>query len=158
MNRTHAFAKDFCNWLNDTRSSNYRWIPDENLIGKGHESVDIVGRPKKSGAKVVLVEVELRKDAPLTNVVKVWRWIEEKQFKERFIFVQAFSRYYREGDTKCKNAEFLGRRMQNATGNAYIPMSFEYNPYKHGKQGAGCRRNHAHTLADRVLRKLQAEK
>lgn len=155
MNRTDAFAKDFCAKLNNSRSTEYEWKSGGKPIGRGHESVDIVGRPKKKGARWVLVEVELRKDAPLTNVVKIWRWIANKEFKDRFVLIQAFSRYYKKGDTKRSNAEFVGNRMQKATGNTYLSVPFHYNPYRHGKQGGGARRHQAFLLADKIRRKLK---
>ena len=153
MSRTDAFANDFCRRMRETENGDYEWTAGGHPLGKGHESVDIVGRRK--GHKLVLVEVELRKDAPLTNVVKVWRWIAKEKFKTRFILVQAFSKYYQEGDTKRSNAEFIGDCMQTATANQYLPLSFEYNPYRHGTQGAGRRRHHARLLADKVRRRLE---
>ncbi len=156
MNRTDAFANDFCNKLNNSRSDQYTWKAGGKPIGRGHESVDIVGWPKKKGARLVLVEVELRKDAPLTNVVKIWRWLADKEFKGRFVLIQAFSRYYKKGDTKRKNAEFVGECLERATGNTYLAVSFRYNPYRHGKKGAGRRQKHAHLLANKIRSKLRA--
>jgi len=156
MNRTDAFANDFCKKLNDSRSAQYTWVAGGRPIGRGHESVDIVGWPKRRGARLVLVEVELRKDAPLTNVVKIWRWVADKEFRRRFVLIQAFSRYYKEGDTKRKNAEFIGRCLEKATGNTYVSVSFGYNPYRHGKQGAGRRQRHARLLASKIRRNLRA--
>ena len=156
MNRTDAFAKDFCERMNGIRPRKYEWEPAGRPTGKGHESVDIIGRPHKKGKRLILVEAELRKDAPLTNVVKIWRWVAHKELKGKFVLVQAFSRYYKMGDTKRENAEFVGKFMQAATGNTYIPVSFNYNPYKHGKRGAGRRQKHAYALADKIRRKLKA--
>ena len=139
--------------MQETEKGDYKWEPGGHPLGKGHESIDIVGSRK--GRKLVLVEVELRKDAPLTNVVKVWRWIVEEEFTTPFVLVQAFSKYYKKGDTKRANAKFVGNRMQKATKNKYLSLSFEYNPYRHGTQGAGCRRHHARLLADKVRRMLK---
>ncbi len=100
MSRTDAFATDFCRRMQETENRDYEWKPGGHPLGKGHESVDIVGRSPGKGRKLVLVEVELRKDAPLTNVVKVWRWIVKEKFKTPFVLVQAFSKYYKDGDTK----------------------------------------------------------
>jgi hypothetical protein len=82
--------------MQETEKGEYEWKPGGHPLGKGHESVDIVGSSPRRGRRLVLVEVELRKDAPLTNVVKVWRWIEEERFAARFVLVQAFSKYYKE--------------------------------------------------------------
>jgi hypothetical protein len=155
MNRTDAFANDFCRRMQEKEKRDYKWEPGGKPIHKGHESVDIVGSPLRKGHKLVLIEVELRNDAPLTNVVKIWRWIVNEKFTTEFVLVQAFSKYYKEGDTKRSNAEFVGNRMQKATKNRYLSLSFKYNPYRHGKQGAGRRRHHAYRLADQVRRKLK---
>jgi hypothetical protein len=114
-----------------------------------------VGRSPRKSRKLVLVEVELRKDAPLTNVVKVWRWIAKEKFKTPFVLVQAFSKYYKKHDTKRSNAELIGKLMQRATKNRYLVLTFDYNPYRHGTQGAGRRRHHAYRLANKVRRKLK---
>jgi hypothetical protein len=155
MNRTDAFANDFCRRMQETENGDYEWKAGGHPLGKGHECVDIVGRSPRKGHKLVLVEVELRKDAPLTNVVKVWRWVSEEKFETPFVLIQAFSRYYKKGDTKRSNAEFVGKRMRLATNNSYLSLSFKYNPYRHGKQGAGRRCHHARLLANQVRRRLK---
>jgi hypothetical protein len=155
MSRTDAFAKDFVRQMNAHTRGRYVWKAGGTPLGKGHESVDIRGLPKNKRGKLIFVEVELRKDAPLTNVVKVWRWIREQEFKGRFVFVQAFSKYYKKGDTKRSNAEVVGKELERSTRNKYISIPFAYNPYRHGKQGAGRRRHHAVGLADKVRRKLK---
>jgi hypothetical protein len=40
-------------------------------------------------------------------------------------------------------------------GNPYLSLSFKYNPYRHGKQGAGRRRHHAYLLANQIRRRLK---
>jgi hypothetical protein len=141
--------------MQETENGDYEWKPGGHPLGKGHESVDILGQSSRKGCKLVLVEVELRKDAPLTNVVKVWRWVVNEKFKTPFVLVQAFSKYYRQGDTKRSNAEFVGERMQGATKNAYLTLSFKYNPYRHGRHGAGRRRHHAYLLANQIRGRLK---
>lgn len=42
----------------------------------------------------MLVEVELKKDNPVENVVKIWRWAHETKIREPILFVQAFSAHY----------------------------------------------------------------
>jgi hypothetical protein len=155
MTRTDAFAQDFCQRMLETEKADYKWIPGDHLDRKGHESIDVVGRSPRKSCKLILVEVELRKDAPLTNIVKVWRWIANENFKSRFVLIQAFSKYYKDRDTKRSNAEFIGNQMSKATGNRYLSISFDYNPYRHGKQGAGRRRYHARRLADKIRNKLR---
>jgi hypothetical protein len=156
MNRTDAFARDFCRRMEEKSSGRYKWTPCGKPLGKGHESIDVLGTPQTEGRKLVFVEVELRKDAPLTNVVKVWRWVKNERFNKRFVFVQAFSKYYKKGDTKRSNAEFVGKQLERATRNRYLSIPFEYNPYRHGKQGAGRRCHHAYLLADKTRQKLKS--
>ena len=74
--------------------------------------VDVAGLPKKKGAPVVLVEVELKKDNPVENVVKIWRWATERKYTGRVLFLQAFSAHY--WTTKVKQrvrSEFIGKQM-----------------------------------------------
>lgn len=156
MSRTDAFANDFSRRMNEMGSGNYHWEASGKPLYKGHESIDVLATPVTKGRKLILVEIELRKDAPLTNVVKVWRWIANEQFNTRFIFIQAFSKYYKKGDTKKSNAEFVGGQMELATRNKYLSVTFKYNPYRHGKQGAGRRQHHAYQLADKIRHKLKS--
>jgi hypothetical protein len=36
--------------------------------------VDVAGCPKKGDRRLVSIEIELKRDGPLGNVVKVWHW------------------------------------------------------------------------------------
>jgi hypothetical protein len=103
----------------------------------------------------VLVEVELRRDAPALNVIKVWNWIEQRRFKKKIILIQAFSARYSDKDSLRKNSIFIGKRMESAKVAKYIPMDFKYRPRKYGKIGAGCRHDHAVLLARRIVRHLR---
>jgi hypothetical protein len=154
MDRTHEFAKDMCRKLNEKTSNTYKWKPDWKPGRKGYESVDVVGVPRRSGNRRIMVEAELRHDSPLRNVVKIWKWADKKQMKGSFVLVQAFSKYYGPQDSKRENADFIGRKMAEALGCRYVSLSFEYNPYKHGRIGAGRRRDHAYKLAGMICRKL----
>jgi len=78
--------------------------------------------------------------------------------KRRVILIQAFSKYYKtKGREKAKslNTKFLGRPMQAACGVTYVPWWTDYNPYKHGKKGAGRRHHYAVRLARRIARLLR---
>jgi hypothetical protein len=154
MDRTHEFAKDMCRILNEKTGSTYKWDPDWKPGNKGHESVDVVGIPNRSAGTRILIEAELRHDAPLRNVVKIWKWVDKKKMMGRFVLVQAFSKYYGNGDSKRENSEFVGEQMAEALGCRYVHLSFDYNPYRHGKIGAGRRRGHAHKLARKICRRL----
>ena len=98
-------------------------------INAGHESVDATGC-RKGETPAVLVEVELRRDAPALNVIKVWNWIEQKRFKRKIILIQAFSARYSKKDTLRKNSIFIGERMEFARVAKYVPMDFNVQAEK----------------------------
>jgi hypothetical protein len=53
----------------DTLAPEYRWLT--NWPADGQSRVDVAGL--KRNVPKVLVEVELKKDNPVENVVKIWR-------------------------------------------------------------------------------------
>jgi hypothetical protein len=137
MNRTNEFAKDLCRELNRHKKNGLSWNPGAPRgINAGHESVDATGC-RKDETSFVLVEVELRRDAPALNVIKVWNWIEQKRFKKKIILIQAFSGRNSQKDTLRKNSIFIGERMESASVAKYVAMDFKYRPRKYGKIGAG---------------------
>jgi hypothetical protein len=54
--------------------------------------VDVAGLKGKSPR--VLVEVELKKDNPVENVVKIWRWANGEKNRKHILFIHAFSALY----------------------------------------------------------------
>ncbi len=65
------------------------------------------------GGPVLLIEVELRRGDPSSNVLKIWMWKLHKKLNKEFILFQAFSRYYnRKNHTLIMRAAFLGKRME----------------------------------------------
>jgi hypothetical protein len=145
------------NWSKSlqARKSNYAW----NIAkppGDNREAVDVVGEGRK---RLILVEVELRRYGPVTNIVKIWKWLDKdtKPFVgKKITVIQAFSSFYgREGRPFLReNSEFLGRQLQARFKDRvkYIPISFKFNPYKKRKtasvtQGGGAMRNAARRLA-----------
>ncbi len=54
------------------------------LAGEGQKwKVDVAGIPKRCGRPLVLIEIELKKDNPVENVVNIWRWaMQEKSLSE----------------------------------------------------------------------------
>ena len=119
---------------------------------------DLVGQPLKGGS-VLLIEVELRRGDPSSNVLKTWIWKLHKKLKNDFILFQAFSRYYnRKNYTLIKRARFLGKRMEKDKEGAkakYVPIKFNYRPGKSAKAGGGARRHRARYLAGRILREMR---
>jgi hypothetical protein len=156
MTRTDEFAQDMRRELRELHPE-IEWTcsscPDD-----GNEHADLVGTPKRRNGKHILIEVELRRLCPVSNVVKVWRWVESREFKARPIVFQAFSRFYDAHGSHRKSAVFIGKQMTRACGVLYVAMDFEYNPRRGGKVGAGHRHDHAVNLARRISRRLKTKR
>jgi hypothetical protein len=158
MSRTNEFAKDLCKELNRHKQNGLEWCSaGPKRINAGHESVDATGYGKKD-TPLVLVEVELRRDAPALNVVKVWNWIKQRRFTRKLILIQAFSARYSKVNTLRKNSIFIGEQMQAAGAARYISMDFKYKPREYGKTGAGRRCYHATRLGRRIVHGLKARR
>ena len=152
MKRTDEFAKDLCRELNRHRNSGVQWKCGGPVgIRAGHEAVDATAY-RKNQKPVALVEVELRRDAPLSNVAKVWHWAREGSLPRNVVLIQAFSANYGKEDKRRRNAEFIGEQMEHARVAKYIPIHFGYRPRKYGKVGAGRRHYHATLLARRIAK------
>jgi hypothetical protein len=151
MTRTDEFAKDMRNEFRlkwPQLEWKCSWSP-----GTGHEHVDLVGSLK--GKKLILIEAELRRSAPVINVIKIWRWLDASGLDMKPIVIQAFSGFYPKGDSRRTAAEFIGFKMEKAHRVHYVPIEFSYKPRIYGKIGAGQRRIHAQQLATTILEKLQ---
>jgi hypothetical protein len=151
MTRTDEFAKDMCKELKSRWPElewECAWSP-----GAGYEHVDLVGHLKRR--KLILIEVELRRYAPVVNVIKIWKWMDANSLATKPIVVQAFSGFYPKGDSRRASAEFIGSKMGKAHGVTYVSISFSYKPRKYGRVGAGRRRIHARRLARTISRKLR---
>jgi hypothetical protein len=81
--------------------------------------VDVAGLSKNCEPRV-LIEVELKKDNPVENVVKIWRWAKGEKKTQRILFLQAFSSHYikpKKGAHKATKHKqyvrscFIGERM-----------------------------------------------
>jgi hypothetical protein len=127
----------------------------------GHQSADVSGYTLKSKNPIVLIEIERRRDAPVSNVVKVWSWIIEQQKKEKLqkrpILIQAFSGRYSETNTQRKLAELIGKQMEKARVAIYIPIPFDYKPKKNAKNCEGACQGHAKRLAGQIVKPLKVK-
>jgi len=78
--------------------------------------VDVGGTLKGGDRRLprhVLIEAELKKENPVGNVVKIWRWASRRNNAKRILFVQAFSEHYWDTkDTHRVRAVFVGERMK----------------------------------------------
>ncbi len=85
------------------------WDPGHRLSGYG--VVDIFGESSKC---VWIIELELKREDPVNNVAKIFRYVEEdgNEFKDKnIIFIHAFSLHYKPDSSKRMNAKFLGNKM-----------------------------------------------
>jgi hypothetical protein len=156
----NTFAATLCkelNRLSDEKKSSVAWKCG-GPINSGHECVDVTGwygeRPR------VLVEIELRRQTPLANIAKIWKWIDDekqKHLKKNIVVIQAFSRYYRmpKSDARVVNAKFIGKQMEKGTKARYIDMDLDFRPGKSAKKGAGARRTRAKKFASQIVQKLK---
>lgn len=88
------------------------WVADE------RSRVDVAGLNGKIPR--VLVEVELKKDNPVENVVKIWRWAARSKKRKTIVFFHAFSALYHRPAAKSappktkqyERAVFVGQRMR----------------------------------------------
>ncbi len=158
MTRAKEFLRDLQKRLTETSAKDhYEWTLEWKPERGERQSVDLVGRRKVNGP-LLLIEVELRRGDPSSNVLKIWLWKSQRKLK-RFILFQAFSRYYNKTNrTLIKRAKFLGERMEKdleGTKAGYIPIEFNYRPGKSSKAGGGARRHRARYLAGRILREMR---
>src|SRR5215510_171248 len=59
----------------------YEWVPGWHLDPRS--KVDVTGLQR--GVPRVLIEIELKKDNPVENVVKVWRWAKAEKIKSNIL-------------------------------------------------------------------------
>jgi hypothetical protein len=121
-------------------------------IGSGREAVDVCGR---LAGRLVFIEVELRRDEPLTNVTKLWRAIEENKQTNKIILVHTFSGHYPANNSHRINAEFIGRHMEQLCGATYIPIYFAFRPKKGATVLGDYRRRAAMSLASSIFNSLK---
>ncbi len=116
-----AFALNFDQKVKNTLEGmpllrQYKWVTG--WCADERSKVDIAGL--KNGIVRVLVEIELKKDNPVENVVKVWRWAARRRNNNKVLFVHAFSAHYLDTGstsppTKIKQHEravFIGQQMK----------------------------------------------
>ncbi|MBI1749203.1 MAG: hypothetical protein HY234_05200 [Acidobacteria bacterium] len=156
-----AFAPNFDENMKkvlDKKAPEYKWIPGWHPKGERWK-VDVAGLPKRGGRPLVLVEAELKRDDPVGNVVKVWRWARDGNNTQRILFVQAFSKHY--WQTKVRQREraiFVGEQMMD---DRRLHIKYEWTRMKYRpkmvrghrtKEGAGRMVLAAQLLAKKVAR------
>ena len=111
-----AFAPNFDRHLReylDTHAREYQWKSGWSARDTRWK-VDVVGHKKGSDPKrpSVLIEAELKRDDPLGNVVKVWRWAHDTKNKRPILFVHAFSKHYWQKKSEApKKVRLVSKRL-----------------------------------------------
>ena len=113
---------------------------------------------ENSNCRTVWIEVELKRDDPLGNVVKIWERAHKKK-SPRILLVQAFSEHYWQTKKRQRvRAIFVGEQiMRGSNGqNLYKWEQMKYRPKmirgSRAKQGAGRMKRAAELLAAKVAR------
>lgn len=154
-NRATQFSANLTAALREREAFGLEWEKNWN-IRNTRETVDVVGL--QNGRPRVLIEVELRRKNPSSNVIKIWQGIEEKRIQPArgALFVQAFSKvfYARKGKVRQRDlAGFAGRKMREEFPRiGYVQIPFPYNPSRGGLVGGGARKRQAVKLAEILLR------
>jgi hypothetical protein len=166
MNFAGNFDRKLQQTLNE-EAPEYEWRRGWSADGERWK-VDVAGLKKESPR--VLVEVELRKDNPVENVVKIWRWAANEKSREHMLFIHAFSavfvkvRKYAAPPNKVRQhdrAVFVGERMQadRQLGIDYkwLPMKFKPAVGRSNKQGGGAMHRAARNLGHEIAKLLHSK-
>jgi len=158
------FDKDMKKQL-ETIAPQYEW--KLGWSAEGHRwKVDLAGIPKHANRSIVLVEVELKRDDTVGNVVKIWNWLRCKESKRSpVLLVQAFSKHY--WQTKVRQREraiFVGHRMMEdrkvCVQYEWVQMKYRPKmvPGHRTTEGAGRRALAAQVLGTTVASLIRAAK
>jgi hypothetical protein len=154
--KAKAFAHEVSEWLNArTRfGKSLKWSCEHRLAKTGRDYIDVVGKFDSRNYPSILVEIELHREDPVSNVVKIWKWADDNS-PGRIVFFQAFSHLYSKAKAEKKQrAIFLGRMLKKEVNINYVPLSLKYSPRAKGRFGAGRRTVAARRLARRVMNHL----
>jgi hypothetical protein len=161
-----AFAPNFDKTMKKVlkeKAPEYEWETGWSPVGQRWK-VDLAGVPKNSKRRLVLVEVELKRDDPLGNVVKIWEWAHRKKRAQPILLVQAFSKHYWQTKERQRvRAVFIGRRMREDR-NLHIRYKCEPMKYRpkmlrgfHAKHGAGRMKLAAELLANEITKLVHSD-
>jgi hypothetical protein len=159
--RSMAFAANFDSNMRkvlDQIAPAYEWTKGWSTKGERWK-VDVAGRLREGDGQLVLIEVELKRDGPLGNVVKVWRWARNSNNATRILFVQAFSEHFwKTKRVHWERATFVGERMKEDSrlkiDYTWIHMNFTPRilPGHHTKEGGGSMVHAARGLAKNIAK------
>jgi|SRR5208283_292157 len=164
MSLSSKFEHDLCRYLND-RVDSYSWTPQFHIGGPTRERVDVGGTPKQRGrdrGRQVFVEVELRREDPVSNILKVWTRELKGGYPKGLILIQGFSRVYRSlkySNRRIKGAVAikLGKMLEGSMKGkfSYVPIKIPYYPRKGSNEGNGARRNAAIWFGKKIAVRLR---
>jgi hypothetical protein len=151
--KANAFSKDLCEFLNSRRALRERFRLDwqtNYYLKDTRDCVDVVAL--RDGRPVVLIEVELHREDPASNVAKIWMWAQKSKRRLPLVVFHAFSKLYQNRKERRKDrAVFLGVAMERKVpGAKYRPLNLKYNPRPGGRYGAGRRERAALLLGRRI--------
>lgn len=104
-----------------------KWENEKQLFDVGN--IDIYG---ESRDHLYLIELEMRREDPVNNVVKFYRYVDrikDRFLEKRITFIHVFSLFYEKRRSKRENAVFIGEKMAKTIENvAYLPLNFNLLP------------------------------
>ncbi len=151
--KANAFSDEVCKWLNArTRfGNNVRWSANYRLDPSGRDYVDCAGLSKTRKKPLILIEIELHREDPVSNVVKIFKWAQDRR-QQNLIMFHAFSRLYRLRKAERKNrALWLGQIFEKQCASRYVPLNLKFSPRPGGRFGGGARKKAAELLARRIM-------
>ncbi len=157
MSRSSNFCSDLREEL-QRHITSHEWISEWKPLRGSRESVDLAGLPRTAADNdcLILVEIELRREDPASNIIKIWEWVDNRKLRKPLVLFQGFSKIYDSmrhpaKNKKAKNARFVGNLFTKVNrGTRYVPVPFDYLPYKGAKEGGGAREKAAKRLAKAI--------
>jgi len=164
MSLASRFEHDLCRFLND-RVETYSWRSQFHIGGPTRECVDVGGTPKmrkRSRTGPILIEIELRREDPVGNILKVWTRELKGAYPKGLILIQGFSKVYRSpkySNRRIKGAVAVrfGKMLEGSTKGkfCYIPVKIPYHPRAGSNEGNGARRDAAFWFANKIATRLR---
>ena len=158
MSLSARFNEDLWKRLKEKIPS-YEWRPERRIGGPTKERVDVGGEPKKTHGRrpTVLVEAELRREDPASNILKLWNRLVAGAYPSGVVLIQGFSKVYRSPKhhtrgVRYRSAKRFAKLVQRNFKNtfSYFPVNIPYHPRAGSNEGDGARIRWARWFADRV--------
>lgn len=168
MSLSSKFSHDLWKQLHNKVDS-YHWYVEYRLDRHrgNRECVDVGGEPKPHNRRnlpLILIESELRREDPVSNVLKVWRRALKRKYASGLCLIQGFSQIYRSRKyhnrgIKAECAKQFGRMMEHSMKRKrafrYIPISIRYYPRAGSNEGNGARHDAAVRFGNTIVGHLR---